>query len=67
MFTVAGDATEFTPTPEQWAQIRPHFGYWWTLFGLKTGQLDQSLRASVVRCVTRHVDIPRIEGSTLYD
>lgn len=66
VFVVPGDRTEFRPTAEQWAALRPNLGYWWSLWGLRKSALGESLRAPTVRCVVRHQDIPRVAGSKLY-
>ena len=67
VFEVRGDATSFKVPEEQWQALRPHVAWWWYVLALPSdpGE-DQPQRSKKLRCVVRHLDIPRVEGSTLY-
>jgi radical SAM protein with 4Fe4S-binding SPASM domain len=48
-----------------WDRLRTNLGYWWAVFGISAEHPNRVLRTSEIRCVVRHEDIPRVEGSTL--
>jgi radical SAM protein with 4Fe4S-binding SPASM domain len=48
-----------------WSGLRPNLGYWWTVFGIRADTPDIGIRTAEIRCLVRHEDIPRLEGSTL--
>jgi len=62
-----GDTSEFAMPTELYRKLRPNMGWWWCVWALVDGQPEATLRAERMRCFIRHQDIPRIEGSTLYD
>ncbi|MGC6488546.1 MAG: SPASM domain-containing protein [Planctomycetota bacterium] len=67
VFEVPGDATSFQVPEEQWQALRPHVAWWWYVLALpRDPAQDQPQRSEKLRCVVRHLDIPRVEGSSLY-
>lgn len=66
VFTIPGDATEFTLPAEVWNEFPPNVGLWWAVWGLRKQELGTSLRTPLARCLVRHQPIPRIAASTLY-
>ena len=62
-----GDATSFRVPEEQWQALRPHVAWWWYVLALpRDPDKDPPQRSEKLRCVVRHLDIPRVEGSSLY-
>ena len=55
------------PIAEDWSEHRPNTAYWWALHAIDAADGTRSLRTPELHCVVRHVPIPRIAGSTLYD
>jgi hypothetical protein len=47
-----------------WARLEPNMGYWWTVWGLP--ESGRAVRAGEIRCLIRHLPIPRVASSTLY-
>ena len=66
VFQIGGAATEFRIPEVSWLELKPNVGMWWVLFGFDDANPARSVRSRMVRCVVRHVPIPRISGSTLY-
>ena len=65
--TLPGDTTEFAMPEEAFQKLRPNTGWWWCVWAVIDGKPDEPLRAKKMRCFLSHQDIPRIEGSTLYE
>ena len=67
VFEVPGDATSFQIPEERWQALLPHVAWWWYVLALpRDPAKDQPQRSEKLRCVVRRLDIPRVEGSTLY-
>lgn len=66
VFTIPGDATEFTLPTDVWNALPANVGLWWCVWGLRKQDLATSVRTPRIRCMVRHQPIPRIAGSTLY-
>jgi radical SAM protein with 4Fe4S-binding SPASM domain len=79
-FEVDGRTTEFRVPDAEWRRLKPNMGYWWTVWGLRRGSdgfaangskaavdtSSRAVRADEIRCLVRHVPIPRVAGSALY-
>jgi radical SAM protein with 4Fe4S-binding SPASM domain len=65
-FEVAGARRDLTLPDAAWLRLRANAGQWWTVFALDDGG-RRVRRANSVRAFVRHADIPRVEGSHLYD
>ena len=67
VFEVPGDADTFCVPEDQWQALRPHVAWWWYVLALPADpEQEQPRRSEKLRCVVRHLDVPRVEGSTLY-
>ena len=68
VFDIAADATSFRIPDEAWQALRPNVAWWWYVLALPAdADKDVPQRSEKLRCFVRQVDIPRIEGSTLYE
>jgi hypothetical protein len=61
----ADRSIEYEIPDEVWEGLRTNLGYWWAVFGLGADEAGRTLRSSEIRCLVRHEDVPRIEGSNL--
>ena len=62
-----GNVTELAMPADAFAALRPNMGYWWGVWAIFDGDPDATLRTATLRCFVRHEDVPRVEGSTLYE
>ena len=68
IFEVEGHVTSIRLPEERWQALRPNVAWWWYVLAMPVdADNDQPQRSARLRCVVRHQDIPRIEGSTLYE
>ncbi len=65
--TLPGDTTEFAMPADAFQALRPNMGWWWCVWAVIDGKPEATLRAEKMRCFIRHQDIPRVEGSSLYE
>ena len=60
-----GGLLEWTLPAELWAQLDTNLGWWWCVFAVSGDELEPDVRSSELRCVIRHEEIARIEGSSM--
>ena len=56
---------ELAITESSWDELRSNVGYWWTVLGTGAGNGTPLVRSTEIRCLIRHEEMARIEGSTL--
>ncbi len=60
-----GEMLELTVPEDVWERLTTNVGWWWALFAMSDDKAESHLRSEEVRCLIRHEEIPRVEGSTL--
>jgi glutamate-1-semialdehyde 2,1-aminomutase len=56
---------EFPLPAGLWEELDTNIGWWWAVLATSADEHALDVRSSEVRCVVRHEDMPRIEGSSL--
>ena len=55
----------FEMSPKMLQALKANVGYWWMIWAIPSDSQVQPLRCSEVRCLIRHQDLVRLEGSSL--
>ena len=48
-----------------WEELDTNAGWWWAVYAISKDHAESHLRSEEVRCLIRHREIPRVEGSAL--
>lgn len=59
------DGQSFRLPDEVWNQLRPNVGYWWMVWAVPAESNETVYRLEEVRCLIRHQEMARMEGSKL--
>jgi radical SAM protein with 4Fe4S-binding SPASM domain len=61
-----GAPVYFTVPAAAWQELRCNVGWWWAMFGFSTADPSLVLRSSEIRCLIRHMAMPRIDAAELH-
>ena len=63
--SIENEIVEFEVPAKLFESLKTNVGYWWMVWGMPSNYDQKPLRCHEVRCLIRHKELVRLEGSTL--